>query len=170
MAIDSTPISFSTKLIQENRAYVTYSLVLPFEWAETLWKAKLKRVKGTINGVVFERAITRDGAHGYCLWFGKSSLKELKMRVGMEVALTIYPDLTPEVVTLPEELAEVLAQDEEGNQHWQKLTPGKQRGLAYYVDSAKSIDTRINRAFDMVNKLKTGQLFFQQQEQKKKKQ
>ena len=39
------------------------------------------------------------------------------------------------------------------------LTPGRQRSLAYYVDSAKRDATRIRRALDLAHKLKTHTLY-----------
>lgn len=59
-------------------------------------------------------------------------------------------------LALPEELAEVLAQDEEGLNVFEALTPGKKRGLIYYISSSPNIDTRIKRSFYIIDKLKRG--------------
>ena len=67
----------------------------------------------------------------------------------------------PTIVELPEELIEVLAQDEEGNKIWQTFKPGMQRSLAYYVNSVKNTDSRIKRALELLHKAKTNTLFSQ---------
>lgn len=56
---------------------------------------------------------------------------------------------------MPEELEELLHQDEEGNRLFHALTPGKQRTLLYYIGSPKTADTRIYRAVAVVEHLKT---------------
>lgn len=42
---------------------------------------------------------------------------------------------------MPEELEELLHQDEEGNRLFHALTPGKQRTLLYYIGAPKTADT-----------------------------
>jgi uncharacterized protein YdeI (YjbR/CyaY-like superfamily) len=55
---------------------------------------------------------------------------------------------------LPEEFQEVLNQDDWGKRLFEALLPGQKRGYIYYVRSAKSVDTRIKRAFEIIEKLK----------------
>lgn len=49
-------------------------------------------------------------------------------------------------VEMPEELTLLLKQDKAFAERWKVLTPGKQRGYAYLVSSAKQSATRANRA------------------------
>jgi uncharacterized protein YdeI (YjbR/CyaY-like superfamily) len=58
---------------------------------------------------------------------------------------------------MPEELAELLAQDEEGDRLFHALTPGKLRTLLYLVGQPKSSDIRLHRALVVVEHLKTNQ-------------
>ena len=39
------------------------------------------------------------------------------------------------------------------------MTPGRQRGLAYYITSAKTTDTRLKRALEIAHKLRTHTLY-----------
>ena len=55
---------------------------------------------------------------------------------------------------MTEELAELLAQDEEGNRLLHALTPGKIRTLLYIVGQPKTSDTRLHRALVVVEHLK----------------
>ena len=65
---------------------------------------------------------------------------------------------------MPEEMAEVLAQDEEGNRLFHALSPGKQRTLLYYAGQPKTSDTRLKRAVVFVEHLKAnkGKIDFKQ--------
>jgi hypothetical protein len=56
---------------------------------------------------------------------------------------------------LPEELQVLLDQDEEGNAHFRKLTPGKQRGLVYIVTTVKNSDSRMRKSLAIIHHLKT---------------
>ncbi len=56
-----------------------------------------------------------------------------------------------------EELAELLAQDEEGNRFFHALTPGKLRTLLYIVGQPKNSDIRLHRALAIVEHLKMNQ-------------
>jgi uncharacterized protein YdeI (YjbR/CyaY-like superfamily) len=76
--------------------------------------------------------------------------------------VTVTFQLTnPDKIDVPEELQAVLAQDDEAMAAWKKLTPGLQRSLSYYVKSVKNVDSRIKRSFEMLHKVKTGQLYAQ---------
>ena len=59
---------------------------------------------------------------------------------------------------MPEEFQEVLNQDEEGRQLFEQLKPGLQRSFLYYINTAKMVDTRINRSLQLIERLKTGDL------------
>ncbi|MEO8794808.1 MAG: YdeI/OmpD-associated family protein [Daejeonella sp.] len=59
-------------------------------------------------------------------------------------------------LALPEELKEVLLQDDLGSKLYDELSDGYKRGYIYYISQAKSIDMRIQRALKIINKLKTG--------------
>jgi uncharacterized protein YdeI (YjbR/CyaY-like superfamily) len=70
------------------------------------------------------------------------------------VRVTLRRDDSPYGMPMPEELAEVLAQDPEGDACFHRLTPGRQRTFLYYVSSARAVDTRIKRAIEVAGKAK----------------
>ncbi len=57
-------------------------------------------------------------------------------------------------IKVPEELTELLAQDEEGKKYWDQLTNGAQRSLIYYIAQARSVEKRIERSLLFINRLK----------------
>ncbi|MEM8488954.1 MAG: YdeI/OmpD-associated family protein, partial [Bacteroidota bacterium] len=68
-------------------------------------------------------------------------------------------DPDPDHVELGEELEEVLAMDEEAAARFYSFTPGKRRGLAHHVNSAKREATRIKRALEIAHKVRTYTLY-----------
>jgi uncharacterized protein YdeI (YjbR/CyaY-like superfamily) len=65
-----------------------------------------------------------------------------------------HPD--PDTVDLPEELAETLDFIPEMKTAWDKLTPGMQRSMCYWVGSAKTTSTRAKRIAELLRRFETG--------------
>ena len=91
--------------------------------------------------------------------FGKSFLRTAGALPGDMVVVELWPDPDPEHVELPEELTEVLAQDEAAARLFHALTAGRRRSLAYHVSSAKRPETRIRRSLELAKRLRNGTLF-----------
>lgn len=86
-------------------------------------------------------------------------LKKFGVRLGDIVILGLSPDPNPDVVELPEELVEALAQDEQASERFYGFSPGKQRGLVTYMNDAKRPETRVKRALELTHKLRTHTLY-----------
>lgn len=161
MAAKKEQIYKFTGRLEALDAVGTYQgIFIPDEIMESLPQAKRYRVKGLINKTPFSLAI--NSIKGGIKYFsiGKPLKSACKIRQGEEVQVSFHlVDIN--VVDLPEELIEVLAQDEEGNKIWQSFKPGMQRSLAYYVSSVKNTDSRIKRAFEIIDKAKTRRLYSQ---------
>jgi hypothetical protein len=91
----------------------------------------------------------------YIIIVSKALKKEHKLISSKPFRVSIRID--PENgLLLPEELEEVLNQDQWGKRLFEALLPGRKRGYIYYVRTAKSIDTRIKRSLEIILKLKVG--------------
>lgn len=64
-----------------------------------------------------------------------------------------------DAVTVPEELEMALAANPETQEAWDALTPGKQRGLAYRVASARTAPTRRKRVNEVLTTLGSSSSF-----------
>ncbi|RRB17343.1 YdeI/OmpD-associated family protein [Larkinella knui] len=114
------------------------------------------RVMCRLNSTVeFHCALRPKGDGSFMISLGTPIRQQLKVRMGDTVKAAIWKDESEYGRKMPEELQELLAIDEEGNQCFQALTPGKQRSIMYYVDGAKNVQTRIDRAILMIDRLKT---------------
>jgi hypothetical protein len=104
------------------------------------------RVFCTIRNKEFPAAIVKHGLEGFVIQMGKQTLKKFSGVYSEEVDVTLKRDESEHGYEIPEEFAELLAQDEAGRAEWEKLTPGAQRSYLYYLNTGKSVDTRIKRA------------------------
>ena len=59
-------------------------------------------------------------------------------------------------VEVPAELREALRQEPAWRKLWAAQTPGRQRGIAHHVDSARSPETRAARAVEALERLEQG--------------
>jgi hypothetical protein len=133
----------------------THSIRIPAEVASTFRTAKgAIRVLCAVEGnAEFPCALNPRG-NEYIIIVSKAFIKQHKLAGLQNFQISIRPD-PDNGLRMPEELREVLDQDEWGSRLFGALLPGRKRGYIYYVRSAKSIDTRIKRAFEIVEKLKT---------------
>lgn len=81
-------------------------------------------------------------------------LRELKLKRGDEIQVTLSPDESKYGMQVSEELQTLLDQDEEGYRRFEQLTAGKQRFIIHYVNSVKSSSKRIERSLMMITNLK----------------
>lgn len=135
---------------------------IPADIAEQFLEAgeSKKRVIITFpNGSSFHRAIQRSKNGYYYIGLGKNTLREAKAEVGTEITVSLTLDTSEFGMAFPEEFQEVLLQDEAGNKQFLALNPGRKRSLLYYIDSAKTLETRIKRSLNIVHKLKTDTLY-----------
>ena len=92
--------------------------------------------------------------HGrYVIIASKQLIKNNKLAVGVPFEISIRHD-PDNGLGRPEELEEVLAQDEAASAAYDALNDGYKRGYIYYVNQAKSVNSRIKRAFEIADKLK----------------
>ncbi len=140
--------------------FVHHCLPLPADLVADMKARKLRRLNGTLNGHPFSLApYGRAGEAEKFLLLSRQTLRSLKAGAGETLEVVCQPDDNPNDVPLPEELHEVLDQDEAAANRFHALTPGRRRSLVHYVSSAKGVDTRINRALELARKLRTYTLY-----------
>lgn len=134
-------------------------VAVPPKIVEAIKSRGARRVVATINGVEFRRALNSRVDGPTFLILGKPLLKTLNVKVGDTVHVALVIDTQPDHVEMAEELTAVLDTDEEAATLFYAMTPGKRRSLELYVSSAKSVDTRIKRALELAEKIKTRTLY-----------
>jgi hypothetical protein len=154
--------SFTAPLAPIEGNYVEHGIFLPTELIEKL-PQKLVRAKGTINNIPFALAIQYRKNGLRFIMTSKALVKSARLKLGLLASVT-FTLVDSDIIEMPEELEAVLEQDEPAKKIWETFTLGRKRGLAYYVNAAKSTDSRIKRALEIVEKAKQGTLYMQKKD------
>jgi bifunctional DNA-binding transcriptional regulator/antitoxin component of YhaV-PrlF toxin-antitoxin module len=93
-----------------------------------------------------------DGA--FFIMVNKKVRTTLGIEAGDIITVEIEKDDSKYGMPMPPELQEVLDQDPEGSELFEALTPGKQRGMLYYIGKFKDIDRRIHCSLIFLQHLK----------------
>ena len=101
------------------------------------------RISGEVNDYPFEAALTPVKGAWYIL-LSKETLDNIDARPG-DVATIRFRIADQNAVQMPDALIDALDRNENMRDLWDSLTPGKQRGLAYLVASAKRDETKAKR-------------------------
>ncbi|MBA4240222.1 MAG: hypothetical protein C0448_05825 [Sphingobacteriaceae bacterium] len=81
-------------------------------------------------------------------------MKELGVEMGDNVNVILTEDTSEFGVDVPEELTELFKQDPEGKDRFDLLKPGMQRYILNYVNTVKSPQLRVDKAFTLISNLK----------------
>jgi hypothetical protein len=129
----------------------TYTILrLPPEVVQAL--GQTKRVEGEINDHPVNLALTRAPVlPDVFLWAGQSLLDRVGIAPGEPLEVRLRP-AADDVVDVPDDLALAL-RAADATAAWDALTPGKQRGLLYPVNSAKTAPTRERRIIALIASL-----------------
>ena len=114
-----------------------------------------RRVVCTLNEkTAFQCALLPRGDGTFLITVNKKLQTALAVKPGMQVNVSLRKDESDYGLPMPEEMEEVLNQDEEGKRLFHALTPGKQRTLLYIAGHVKNPDARLTRALVIVEHLK----------------
>ena len=143
------------KAFDENSLGYGPHIIIPKEVFEKMLPVtKNKRIKCTLNNeITVSRAMSPKGDIHYIL-LNKDIVKKLKIDFGDTVSVELQPDVSKYGIDITEEMEEVLFSDPEGNDLFEKLTPGVQRSLIYFINKIKSSQLRIERSFIILEHLK----------------
>jgi len=138
------PVSFHVVLEPLDEKMVHHLISVPDEIAKTFLNGKgAPRVFCSVKGSP-EFPCALNPRHGrYVIIASKQLIKKNRLFVDPDNGLG-----------RPEELDEVLDQDEAAFLAYNALNDGHKRGYIYYISQAKSVDSRIKRALEIANKLK----------------
>ena len=149
-------MEFTTHLSKFSGDLWGFHIPVPEPVAQHFLQEKNRRVVCTLNDQEeFQCALMPKGDGTYFINVNKAIRKRLRLDLGSEVQVKLRKDESKYGLPMPEEFAELLAMDEEGDTYFHALTPGKQRTLLHIIGSPKTSDTRIRKAIVVVEFLKT---------------
>lgn len=118
------------------------------------FKGNLRRVICTLKGIeTFNCSLFPSGGD-YFITVSKKLRDKLKIGIGDSVTIELAKDTSKFGMPMPQEFAEVLRQDPEGEILFNALSPGNQRLMLKLIVMVKGIDKRIARSLAGVELLK----------------
>lgn len=139
----------------ENMMFYENHIRIPEDVFESMSKiTEMKRILCKINHLEpFHCAMLPHGNYHYIL-INKEIFKKLQIQKGEIVSVMIEQDDSEYGLPMSEEMQEVLNADPEGNELFQRLTPGKKRTLIHLVNKVKNSSLKIEKSFVILDHLK----------------
>jgi len=136
--------------------YVWHIVRVPRKIAVRLGiRGNTRRVVCTLNDAEsFQCGLMPDGNGEFFISLSKKLRDKLRVAEGDEIAVELRKDESKYGLPMPEELAEVMHQDSEGDRLFHALKPGNQRLVIRMIDAVTDIDKRIHRALVTMKYLK----------------
>ncbi len=129
---------------------------VPKDIVKALKAENITRLECTFNGrETSHSALLSHGDGSHYILINKDRCKKLGVTVGSQLEVRLQEDRSPYGMPMPEEMAELLRQDQEADKHFHSLTPGKQRNLLYIIGKPKGSDTRLKKAIGICEYLKS---------------
>lgn len=152
----SSVVQFRTRINRLEHLLGVHYLEVPQEVVQQLGGKFNVRLLCTVNGnLTFQCGLVALGGGMAYISINNKRMKQLKVKNGDEATVVLEKDNSEFGVEIPEELVELLNQDEEGMKRFKMLVPSKQRYIIQYVSTVKSSQLRIDRSIMLINNLKT---------------
>ena len=148
------PISFKTHI--DKLSYLkTFYLEIPARVVQKIGGIGKVRLLCEVNKqITFQCGLMSLPEGKAYISINSKRMKELGVEMGDNVNVTLTEDTSEYGVVVPEELTELFKQDPEGKHRFDLLKPGMQRYILNYVNTVKSPQLRVDKAFTLISNLK----------------
>lgn len=137
-----------------------YYLLFPYSAQEEFGKKGFIRVKGTINGVPYERSLLPMKNGESFIVVPLKMRKETGLLLGHEATVELQLDERPITFAIPEELEAVFDIEPEVRVIFEKQSKSIQREICKWISDGKREQTRADRAAEILRRLTTpGSMF-----------
>lgn len=130
-------------------------LEVPEDVVEKLGQGRRPAVKVTINGHTYRSTVASMGGR-FMVGVSAENRAAAGVRAGDEIDVDLEPDTEPREVTVPDDLAEALAGEEDARRFFESLSYSKKRWFVESVTGAKKPETRKRRVEQAVTMLREG--------------
>ena len=136
------------------RSRLNWTIIrLPFDAAKWYGMRGQIKVKVEINGCSFRTSLfpTAEGVH--ILLVNKRMQKAARVRAGDSARFQIERDIEERVVTVPDPLKRILAEDRSFRRWYDQLNHSTRNDIAKWVSEPKSANARVRRAEQIAERL-----------------
>ena len=149
------PVKFESKVEVTDSSPPWHILRVPkAKVAHFGFKGNLRRVVCTLGSTETFNCALFPSKGDYFITLNKKLRDKLRLEVGDTVTMELSKDESKYGMPMPEEFAEVLRQDPEGEALFNKLSPGDQRLMLKLIVFVKDVDKRIARSLVGIELLK----------------
>jgi hypothetical protein len=155
--VNFTPLkaTFHSVIAQKDGKVWGLHLMVPDAVVQDFKDANAKRVLCSINNATpIHAGLMSAGDGRYFITLNKAWCKKHNLLPQEPVQVQLETDTSKYGMEMPEELAEFIRQEPEVDQYFHQLTPGKQRNLIHVVNSVKSPEIRLRKAWVISEHLK----------------
>lgn len=146
---------FTSEINQHSPLLHVHYFTVTGEVAHEIITDDSRRFVCTINdSLTWQCGLVSLGQGDYYVTISKARMKTAGLKNGDTVQVHLITDVSEYGMEMPEELSELLVQDEEGNRRFHALSKGFQRYIIHYVGMAKSPVKRLERALLLIGNLK----------------
>ncbi|MCF0059776.1 YdeI/OmpD-associated family protein [Dyadobacter sp. CY356] len=133
----------------------TRYLLVPGEIVEKLGGSFSIRLWCTVNEKIkWQCGLVALGTGDAYISINAQRIKQLKAKADETFDVALEVDDSEYGLEVPEELKELLDQDDEGNSRFNQLVAGKRRFIIRHITAVKSSQLRIERAVTLIKNLK----------------
>ena len=155
MTRGSAKLKFQTVLEKLSDSSGWHIVCVPRERAARLdLTGRSRRVVCTLNGSETFQCGLMPYSGGYFIMVNKEVRTRLGIVPGSRLSVEIVRDESRYGAPMPAEFREILDQDPDGERLFHGLTPGKQRGMLYFLSRPKDIDRRIHLGLVFIEHLR----------------
>ncbi len=144
---------FESSIVEFQGTFRNYALFIPADILSKLPQKGRVRMEGTMNNYPFNLAIQSGKEAGKFFSISAPFMKSAKLKP-RQVVIVNCKIADPEKLEVPEEFSAALELDEIAAKTYHSFTTGMKRSILHYITSAKSSDTRIKRALELMEKFK----------------
>ena len=140
--------------LERMRSRLNWTIIrLPFDAAKWYGMRGQIKVKVEINGCSFRTSLfpTAEGVH--ILLVNKRMQKAARVRAGDSARFQIERDIQKRVVTVPDPLKRILAEDRSFRRWYDQLNHSTRNDIAMWVSEPKSAEARVRRAEQIAERL-----------------
>ena len=157
-------VELTTTLVQLESAVYYQAFYVPAAAVAELVEGERRVICCVNGGYEWHAALMHDGQGDYFINVSKEVRKAAGIEKGDQVTITLHKDESEYGMPLPAELAELWGIDPEAKEVFHRLTRGKQRNLLHIIGKPKNSETRVKKAVQIMEYLKStgGKLDFKE--------
>lgn len=152
--------SFTSELYKEKSGIGFHYIEFPKDAEKIFGKKGMIRVLLEVGEHQFRRALIPTSSGFHRIIMGEEIRKAIGVKTGDRIKAQIRFDPTVPELVIPEELQSIFDMEPEVEQQFHSLAPGMKRQICLWISEGKKVETRVNRALEILRRFQSGRFKF----------